>query len=84
VHVSEHLKKGDSGVSLGTYEIEITSRYYDLDQISRNDSYMKDCFDVKGDWQAADHDSNEYREAVRARARREVEKAQGALGNVGN
>jgi hypothetical protein len=67
--------KGDSGAA----EIMITERFYDLDTITTSDSYMKQCIEVKGDWQAVDHDSQEYREAVRARSRREVEKAQRIL-----
>jgi hypothetical protein len=64
--------EGDSGSSL---TVDMTSRYYNLDTITGSDTYMKGCIDMQGDWQAAEKDSDEYREALRARARREVEKA---------
>jgi hypothetical protein len=57
-----------------TFEIESTEQYYDLDQLQRSDAYMRDCLKMNGDWQAAEHDSDEYQEAVRARARRNVQK----------
>ena len=41
---------------------------------------MKGCIDGKGDWQAVSKDSDEYREAVRARARREVDSLREQLG----
>lgn len=50
----------------------IESHYYDLDSLS-NDVYMRECIDRKGDWQAVDKTSDEHREAIRARACREIE-----------
>ena len=60
--------KGDAGG-----ELDVAVRYYNLDTITSSDTYMKNCLDMHGDWQAADKDSDEYREAVHARARREAE-----------
>lgn len=79
VHHSEPLKN-DAGVTRGTIELDIESRYYDLDNLTNGNEYMKDCLDLKGDWQGLDKNSDEYREAVRARARRNVEKGLKALG----
>jgi uncharacterized protein DUF4339 len=77
---SEQVTKADSGIGAGLrIVIDLVGRYYNLDTITKSDTYMKNCLDLNGDWQAADKDSDEYREAVRARARREVEKAQRAL-----
>jgi hypothetical protein len=70
----------DSGLDLTTYEAQSVARYYDLDVLTKNDAEMKGCIDMQGDWQAVDKDSDEYREAVRARARREVEHLQEQLG----
>jgi len=64
--------KEDSGSGA---DLDIVSRYYNLDTLTSSDTYMKNCIDMQGDWQAAEKDSDEYREALRARARREVEKA---------
>jgi hypothetical protein len=65
----------NDGMDAGTAgrSVDIVSRYYNLDTITRSDAYMKSCFDDHGDWQAVDKNSDEYREAVRTRARREME-----------
>jgi hypothetical protein len=69
--------KGDSGKGV---DLDIRGSYYNLDTLTSDDTYMKNCFEMQGDWQAVDKDSDEYREAVRARARHEVEKLQKTLG----
>jgi hypothetical protein len=80
-HSTEHVTHADSGVPIGTmYEVQMVSRYYNLDTLTSSDEYMKDCLDIKGDWQGIDKDSAAYREATRARARREMEKGLKALG----
>jgi hypothetical protein len=61
-------------------DVEVIARYYDLDVLTKSDSYMKDCLTGKGDWQAVARDSNEYREAEMARARHDLEKLQKRLG----
>jgi hypothetical protein len=61
---------GDSGKGV---EFVIFVHYYNLDTLTKSDTYMKNCLDMQGDWQAVDKDSDEYREAVRARGRREME-----------
>jgi cell division protein FtsB len=76
--VVHHVGKLDSGIGLA---VGIVGRYYDLDTLTSNDTYMKNCIDMNGDWQAVDKDSDEYREAVRERARREVEGLRKSLGN---
>jgi hypothetical protein len=63
-----------------TVEIESVERYYNIDTLTSSNGYMKNCLDMRGDWSAADRDSPEYRAAVRARARRDIEKAQKLLG----
>ena len=75
--------KGDAGGG----SVDMEGRYYDLDTLTSSDTYMKNCLDLQGDWEATDKDSDEYREAVRVRARREIntarqqlEKLQGAVG----
>jgi hypothetical protein len=80
-HISLPLKN-DGGAAWGTVEIDSEERYYNLDSLTNSNEYMKDCLDMKGDWQGVDKDSPEYREAVRSRsrARREVEKLQKSLG----
>lgn len=67
-HISSQLTKADSGVALGTYEIQMASRYYDPDTLTSDDSYMKGCAEMKGDWQAVDKNSEVYKAAVRARS----------------
>ena len=74
--VAHQEGKLDSGVGLAA---DIVGRYYNLDTIRTSDTYMKNCIDMNGDWQAVDKDSDEYREAVRDKASREVEKAQREL-----
>jgi hypothetical protein len=69
-HISSYLTKGDSSAQLGTYDIQMTSRYYDPNAVTSDDSYEKGCVEMKGDWQAVDKNSNEYKAAVRARAAR--------------
>jgi len=78
-HISVPLKT-DAGVVWGTSEIDSQEQYYNLDTLTNGNEYMKDCLDMKGDWTGVDKDSPEYREAVRARARREMEKLQKSLG----
>jgi hypothetical protein len=72
--------KGDGGAVWGTGKIDYEARYYNLDSLTNGNAYMKFCLDMKGDWQGVDKDSAEYREAMRARARREFEKLQKSLG----
>ena len=62
--------KGDSGTALS---LDVAARYYNLDTLTSNDRYMKDCIDMQGDWQAVEKDSDEYREALHARTRRQME-----------
>jgi hypothetical protein len=71
---------GDYDADLGTFELALTRSFYSLDSLTNNDANMRQCIAAKGDWQAVDKDSDEYREAVRARARREVERLQRTLG----
>jgi hypothetical protein len=66
-HISSQLTKEDSSVELGTYEVQMMSRYYDPDSLS-DDSYMKGCMKMKGDWRGIDKNSDAYKAAVRARA----------------
>jgi len=79
-HSTMNMARADAGVPLGVYVLDSVERYYNLDTITHDDVYMKNCIDMKGDWTAAEKNSPEYREAARARARREIEKAQKALG----
>jgi hypothetical protein len=72
--------KNDGGDVSGKGAIDYEARYYNLDSLTNGNAYMKFCLDMKGDWQGVDKDSPEYREAVRARARREMEKLQKTLG----
>jgi hypothetical protein len=72
--------KVDGGTPAGAVDLQITSGYYSLDMIEKSDTYMKNCIDMKGDWQTVDHDSEAWRDAHMARARREVEKLQKTLG----
>jgi hypothetical protein len=75
------VPKNDAGVEPGVYEWRLAIRYYNLDTLASSDTYMKRCIDMKGgDWQAVGKDSDEYREAVRARARREVENLRKTIG----
>jgi hypothetical protein len=67
-HISSQLTKADSRVALGTYEVLMASRYYDPDALTSDDSYMKGCAEMKGDWQAVDKNSEEYKAAVRVRS----------------
>jgi hypothetical protein len=78
-HISVPLKT-DAGVVWATAEINSEERFYNLDTLTSGNEYMKNCLDMKGDWTGVDKDSPEYREAVRARARREMEKLQKTLG----
>lgn len=78
-HQSWPLTKPDAGNPL-TLEIDTQERYYDLDSLTNSNEYMKDCLDMKGDWHAVDKNSEAYRDAVRARARRELGKATKLLG----
>ncbi|MGH7295223.1 MAG: hypothetical protein ACRELB_09830, partial [Polyangiaceae bacterium] len=78
-HQSFPLTKGDAG-NTRTLEIDTQERYYDLDNLTNGNGFMKSCLDMKGDWQGVDKDSDAYREAARARARREMEKLQKSLG----
>jgi hypothetical protein len=79
-HVSVPLKKIAPDLDGGTAEVNSDERYYNLDALTHDNVYMKNCLDMKGDWTGVDKDSTEYREAVRARARREMEKLQKRLG----
>jgi hypothetical protein len=67
-HISSQLTKADSAVALGTYEIQMASRYYDPDTLTSDDAYMKGCAEMKGEWRAVDKNSEEYKAAVRARS----------------
>jgi hypothetical protein len=51
-HLSLPLAKTDAG-SVRTLEIDSQERYYDLDSLTNSNEYMKDCLDMKGDWQAS-------------------------------
>ncbi len=63
-----HVRPVDRGITLA-----VVRHYFNLSTLASNDRYMRVCMDGGGDWQAVDKDSDGYREAVRARARREVE-----------
>jgi hypothetical protein len=54
----------------GTFDVDVVLHYYDLKTIERDDSYLKQCLALKGDWQGLDKQSAAYQEAVGARARR--------------
>jgi hypothetical protein len=50
VHITFHVD-GDSGVELGTYEIDEVSHYYSPDTIKSRGAHATGCPDMKGDWQ---------------------------------
>lgn len=54
VHISTHVTKDDSGVELGTYEIDQVRQYYNPNAIKGRDARTTDCPDMKGDWKAID------------------------------
>ncbi len=60
---------GDAGA-----DVALTDRYYDTGTLGRSDRYMKGCLDMGGDWSALPRDSDEYRAAAHAAARRNAEK----------
>lgn len=66
--------KNDAGAAWGAIEI-IKEGYYNLDSLTSSDESMKDCLDRKGDWQGIDKGSDEYRQAVEERDRRELQKS---------
>ncbi len=69
-YISSELTNGDSGAQLGTYEIRMSARYYDPYMLMKDDSYMRGCREMKGDWRGVDKNSEEYKAAVRARIQR--------------
>ena len=71
---------GDHDADLGTYEVAIMRGFHNLDTLTNDDANMRQCIAAKGNWTGVDKDSTEYREAVRARARRNIEKLQRTLG----
>jgi hypothetical protein len=72
--------KVDSGLGQVTITVYADSRYYNLDTLTKDDGYMQDCLSMKGDWQAIDKNSDAYRDAERARVRRDLSKGLKALG----
>jgi hypothetical protein len=68
----------DGGLIVGA-KIAFQGHYYDLDELEKSDSFMKECLEGNGDWQAVDHDSEAWRDAHMTRARRELEKLQKSL-----
>jgi hypothetical protein len=62
--------KGDQGVVKRAF----MGRYYSLEMLQNSDVYMKDCLDMNGEWQVVSHESQEWRVAHVAWARREVER----------
>lgn len=76
---SVHLSATDGG-DLGTIEITIAGRYYDIDDLTMTDSEMHDCLVGKGDWQGVETSSDAYRQALHGRTRREIERIERALG----
>jgi hypothetical protein len=76
--VSSELTKSDSDAELAIYELQMTSRYYNLEMLAGSDAYMKACTERKGDWQALDKNSDEYKAAVQSRIRFELDKAKKA------
>jgi len=55
VHISDHVTKGDSGVEIGTYEIDQVRQYYNPNTIKGRDARTTECPDMKGDWQVVDN-----------------------------
>ena len=63
----------DAGPSLadaGTFDLDVGLSYYNLKTLETDDTYMKQCLSLKGDWQALDPHSAAYQDAVSARLRR--------------
>jgi hypothetical protein len=60
-----HVRPLDFGVTLA-----VVKQYFNLSTLADDDHDMRDCLNGGGAWRPVDKDSDEYQQAVRARARR--------------